>query len=114
VTKRRTNGGSRGGKTQAKELYVAKNRQEKNQNLPISEKQKHRHGGPPRPPGGRHRKHQKSSRKGINSQPLNPFQFQDHLALESKPRFRIIIRLENATVPREVNPIVHGREKTIG
>ena len=62
----------------------------------MKEKQKHRHGGPPRPPVGRHRKRQKFNQKGTTPQPLNPPQFQDHLVLETKPHFRIIIRLENA------------------
>jgi hypothetical protein len=83
-------------KTSTKELYVSKNKQKQTQNLPMSEKQKHRHGGPPQPPVGRHRKHQKSSQKGTNPQPSSPLQFQDHLVLETKPHFRIIIRLENA------------------
>src|SRR5271170_2600044 len=77
-------------------LRLSKIRQEQNQNLPMSENQKHRHGGPARPPVGRRRKHLKSSPKGTNPQPLNPLRFQDHLVLETKPHFRIIIRLENA------------------
>jgi hypothetical protein len=82
-----------------KELYVLKNnKQDKDQNLAMKEKQKHRHGGSPRPPVGRHRKHQKSSQKGTTPQPLNPPRFQDHLVLETKPHFRIIIRLENASI----------------
>jgi hypothetical protein len=90
--------------TGTKELHTSKkNRQNQNQNqnqnLSMKEKQKHRHGGPPRPPVGRHRKHQKSSPKGTTPQPLNPPQFQDHLVLETKPHFRIIIRLENASHP---------------
>jgi hypothetical protein len=89
--------------TGIKELYILKkNRQDKNKNLSMKEKQKHRHGGPPRPPVGRHRNHQKSSQKGTTPQPLNPPQFQDHLVLETKPHFRIIIRLENAEAsPKE-------------
>jgi hypothetical protein len=83
-----------------KELYIIKkNRQDKNKNLSMKEKQKHRHGEPPRPPVGRRRKHQKSNQKGTTPQPLNPLQFQDHLVLETKPHFRIIIRLENAIPP---------------
>jgi hypothetical protein len=107
VTVRRADGGGRTPETWIKELYASKNRQEQNQNLPMSKNQKHRHGGPPRPPVGRHRKHQKSSQKGTTPQPSSPLQFQDHLVLETKPHFRIIIRLENARFARGLGIAAH-------
>jgi hypothetical protein len=109
----RADGGSQTSEAWIKELYTSKNKQDQNQNLPMMEKQKHRHAGPPRPPVGRRRKHQKSTQKGTTPQPLNPLQFQDHLVLETKPHFKIIIRLENAA-PALLRPIVSGLVHTEG
>jgi hypothetical protein len=62
----------------------------------MKEKQKHRHGSRRGLPLVGSESIKNLAQKGTTPQPLNPPQFQDHLVLETKPHFRIIIRLENA------------------
>jgi hypothetical protein len=84
-----------------KELYISKKnkqKQDQNQNLSKNKKQKQRHQEPLRPPVGRSRKHQKSSRKGSTSQRSKPTNASGSSCIGIETHFRIILRLENAVV----------------
>jgi hypothetical protein len=95
VTARREDGGSQIPETGTKELYISK-KNSQNQNLSMKENQKHRHVGHGDLPLVGSESIKNLAQKGTTAQPLNPPRFQDHLVLETKPHFRIIIRLENA------------------